>query len=134
MLFLKLKDLELDFHENVNEYDDGMVRLYNTNQEESKLLYDIILEVILKKNQRLNFAEIPFVQPRNCNLIMGMYKEDVGILTQDNETFFCMLTRRGIEKLLNQLEPFCEKETSAHQYLYDIDTPIEFLYAPAGIW
>jgi len=32
------------------------------------------------------------------------------------------------------LEPFCEKEESGYQWLYDVITPIELLFSSNGDW
>jgi hypothetical protein len=32
------------------------------------------------------------------------------------------------------LDPFCNKETKGYQWLYDIDSDIDFLFSPAGTW
>ena len=98
------------------------------------LFYNLIITEILEGNKKVDLSKVDFIEPRNCNLILGLYKEDEGIITVDNQTFFCMLTRKAYEEMLVLLKPFTEKDTKAHQYLYDIDTPIEFLFAPAGIW
>ena len=64
------------------------------------------------------------------NLIFGLFKTDEGILTKDNQTFFCVLTIESFRKMIRLLEPFCKKETKSYQYLYDLDTPTDLLFAP----
>ena len=34
--------------------------------------------------------------------------------------------------MVRLLEPFCKKETKGHQYLYDVDTPTDLLFAPSA--
>ena len=61
-----------------------------------------------------------------------MFKSDEGIITKDNETFFCVLTLSGFKNMLKLLEPFCKKESRSFQYLYDIDNPTDLLFSPSA--
>lgn len=126
--------MELDFIDNVNEFDENMVRLYNFDMAEAIAFRDLIQTVIIEKKQKLNLAEVDFIEPRNCHLIMGLFKEDEGIFTLDGQTFYCALTKAGYEDMLKRIEPFCRKESIAHRYLYELDIPTDFLFAPAGTW
>jgi len=126
--------MELDFIENINEFGESVVRLYNFDKSQVKLLSSLISEIIIEKNQKLDLSTVEFIERRNCNLILGIFKTDEGILRADDVTFYCALTIDSYRKMLTLLAPFCEKETKGHQYLYDIDNPIDFLAAPAGTW
>ncbi|MFK8046767.1 MAG: hypothetical protein AB8B72_14810 [Crocinitomicaceae bacterium] len=126
--------MELDFIDHVNEFGENMVRLYNFDKAQAILFRDLIQSVIIEKKQKLYLSEIDFIEPRNCKLIMGLFKEDEGIFTLDKETFFCALTENGYQEMLKRLEPFCKKETIGHSYLYELDNPTDFLFAPAGTW
>lgn len=126
--------MQLDFIDNINAFDESMIRLYDFDRSEAILFKELIEEVIIKNNKKVNLASVDFIEPRNCNMLMGIGKEDDGILTQDQKIFYCILRIETYEKMLELIQPFCEKETKAHQYLYDIDNPIDFLFAPAGSW
>jgi hypothetical protein len=126
--------MELDFINNVNEFDESVVRLYNFNKEEAILFRDLIKNVIIENKTRLDLSKVPFIENRNCNLILGHFKTDEGILSSDHKTFYCALTKEAYITMINLLEPFCTKETKGYQYLYDIDNPIDFLFSPAGTW
>ena len=126
--------MELDFIDNVNEFGENVVRLCNFDKQEAIQFRDLIQSVIIDNNQKLYLTEIAFIESRNCKLIMGSFKEDEGIFTLDYETFFCALTMDGYKEMLRLLEPFCKKETKGHSYLYDLDNPTDFLFAPAGTW
>lgn len=75
-----------------------------------------------------------FIEARNCNLILGLFKTDEGILSNDNKTFYCALTLESYKNMLKLIEPFCKKESKAYRILYDIDNPTDFLFSPAGTW
>ncbi|WP_420552103.1 hypothetical protein [Tenacibaculum aiptasiae] len=126
--------MELDYLENVNGLNENVVRLYNFNKEEAQKLSELIEDVIINKKQRLDLSTVNFIKPRNCNLILGLFKSDEGILTEDYKTFYCVLTLRSFIKMLNLMEPFCKKETRSYQYLYDIDNPTDFLFSPTASW
>jgi len=124
--------MELDYIENVNGFGENVVRLYNFDKTEAVKFRDLIKETIIEKKQKLDLAQFDFIEPRNCNLIFGLFKSDEGILTKDNKTFFCILTLAGFEKMLKLIEPYCNKEARSYQYLYDIDNPTELLFCPSA--
>ena len=111
-----------------------MVRLYNFDKAEAIQFRDLIQGVIIDKRKKLDLSEVDFITPRNCNLLFGLFKSDEGILTKDNETFFCILTLEGYVNMVKLLEPFCQKESRGFQYLYDIDNPTDLLFSPTASW
>jgi len=126
--------MELDFIEDVNEFGENVVRLYNFDKRQVIKFRELIKDTIVNRKQRLDLSQVDFIEKRNCNLILGLFKTDEGILSNDNKTFYCALTLEGYDNMLKLLEPFCEKETKGYQYLYDIDNPTDFLFSPAGTW
>lgn len=126
--------MELDYIEDVNGLDENIVRLYNFNKAEAIKFKELIEDVIINKKQRLDLSQVDFIEPRNCNLILGLFKSDEGILSEDNKTFYCILTLRGFINMVNLIEPFCKKESRGFQYLYDIDNPTDFLFSPSATW
>lgn len=126
--------MELDYIENINEFGENVVRLYNFDKSQVIKFRALIMDTIIIKKQKLDLSKVDFIENRNCNLILGLFKTDEGILSSDNKTFYCALTLEGYNTILKLLEPFCEKETKGYQYLYDIDNPIDFLFSPAGTW
>jgi len=126
--------MELDYIPDINEYGENVVRLYNFDMNQAIKFRDLIKESIVNKKQKLDLSKVDFIEPRNCNLILGIFESDEGIFTFDGNAFFCALTLEGYIKMLKLLEPFCNKETKGHQYLYDIDNHTDFLFSPAGTW
>jgi hypothetical protein len=126
--------MELDYIGNINEFGESVVRLYNFDKAEALKFRALIEDTIIKNQQKLDLSQIDFIESRNCNLILGPFKTDEGILTNDNKTFYCALTLECYHKMLQLLEPFCEKNTLGYQYLYEIDNPTDFLFSPAGTW
>lgn len=126
--------MELDYIKDVNEFEENVVRLYNFDRLEAIQFRDLIKHIIIDRKQKLDLSQVHFIEPRNCNLILGIFREDEGILTKDDETFYCLLTLESYHTMLKLLAPFCEKETKGYQYLYDIDNPTDLLFSPAGTW
>jgi hypothetical protein len=126
--------MEIDYLNDINGHDQNIVRLYNFNKAEAILFRDLLKETIIKNRQKLDVSKVDFIESRNCNLIFGLFKSDEGILTKDNETFFCILTLEGFNKMIELIEPFCKKESKGYQYLYDIDNPIDLMFCPSATY
>jgi hypothetical protein len=124
--------MELDYIENFNGLDENLVRLYNFDKKEAIKFKNLLEETVINKKQKLNLAEIDFIETKNCNLIFGLFKTDEGILTKDDEIFFCILTLESFKNMIKLIEPFCKKESRGHQYLYDVDTPTDLLFCPSA--
>jgi|TARA_B110000238_G_scaffold2633_1_gene2570 hypothetical protein len=126
--------MELDYIENVNGLDENVIRLYNFDKAEAIQFRALLIETIVEKKQQLDLSQVPFITPRNCNLILGLFKSDEGILSKDQQTFYCVLTLNGFTNMINLITPFCNKESRGYQYLYDIDNPTELLFSPTANW
>jgi hypothetical protein len=126
--------MQLDYIENINEFGENVVRLYNFDKSQVIKFRALINDTIVTRKEKLDLSQIDFIETRNCNLILGLFKTDEGMLSRDNKTFYCALTLESYTKMLKLLEPFCEKETKGYQYLYDVDNPTDFLFSPAGTW
>ena len=126
--------MELDYIDQVNSFGESFVRLYGFDKAESLLLSQTIVDWLNSADPRLNLGNLEFVTPRNCNLVLCKAEDNDGILSQDDSTFYCLLNADGYKDLLHALAPFTTKETKGFAYLYDIDTPIDLLYSPAGTW
>lgn len=126
--------MQLDYTGEINEHGEDIVRLYDSNMEETLLLAQAIQQTLVENRKELQLYTLEFIESRNCYLTLRLADSDVGILTKDYINFYCFLTIEGYQQMLKLLEPFCKKETKAHQWLYDIDTPTDFLFSPAGTW
>ncbi|WP_299015860.1 hypothetical protein [uncultured Polaribacter sp.] len=122
--------MELDYIDNYNGLHENIVRLFDFNKAEAIQFRDLIQNVVIEQKQKLDLSQIDFINTEDYNLIFGLFKTDEGILTKDYRTFFCILTLNGFKEMLRLLAPFCVKDTKAHQYLYDLDTPTDLLFAP----
>jgi hypothetical protein len=126
--------MKLDYIENINEYNDCVVRLYDFNKTEATSLYDIIQQTIIENSDSLDLSTIDFIEVRNCHLTLCISDNDEGISSSETNYFFCNLTITGFLRMLALLKPFCLRETKGYQWLYDIDSSIDFLFSPGGTW
>ena len=109
--------MKLDFIDHINEFGENVIRLYDFDKNEAIKLRDLIINTIVERKQRLDLSKVDFIEPRNCNLILGLFKTDEGILSSDNKTFYCALTLDNYLNMLKLIEPFCLKNTKGYQYL-----------------
>lgn len=124
--------MTLDYIQDINEFGDDLVRLFDFDMSEAILFRDAIQDSIILKNEELDVSTLDFIQARNCNLIFVVGEEDEGIFSNHEQNFICSLTIESYQKMILLLEPFCIRETKGYQYLYDLDTPTDFLFSPAG--
>ena len=124
--------MKLDFIENYNEHSESIIRLYDFDRSEADLFHRAIKLIVIENRKNLDLTTLSFIESRNCYLTLCISDEDTGIISVDKLEFYCELTIEGYQRMLKLIEPFCNKESKAHQWLYDIDNPIDFLFSPAG--
>ena len=111
-----------------------LVRLYNFDNMQAKMLRQAIQKEILENNKEIDLTTLDFIQAVNCSLTLKISDTDKGITTLDNKNFVCNLTVKKYEDMIFLMEPFCDKENKGYQWLYDLDTSINFLFSPGGSW
>lgn len=124
----------LDFIDEINEYGDNIVRLYDFDSAEARKFKQIVHQTLVLDKKSLDLSDLNFIEARNCKLTLRIADEDEGITTSDKNQFFCDMTIVGYECMIAVLEQFCNKETKGYQFLYDIDSHTDFLFSPAGTW
>ncbi len=139
--FRQIKGLS---QENLANYIDKsqnwVSELENGEKEISKELKTAIsnfLEIdesFLNSDNNITFqlSQVNFIKSKNCTLSFSICNTDEGIVTENNIDFNCQLTLAGYTQLLQNIEPFCQKETKGYKYLYDIDSSIDLLFSPSG--
>jgi hypothetical protein len=124
--------MKLEFLDNVNEYQDQVIRLYNFDSSEALKFSNAIKRTIIEAEQSLDLNSLEFIENVNCKLILHISETDEGIFSMDNKTFFCDLTMDGYKNMIQLLEPFCKKNSRSFTMLYDLDTQMDFLFSPYG--
>ncbi len=126
--------MTLDYIANINEFGENIVRLYDFDMIQSEKFRQIVKLTIITNKRNLDLSTVDFIESRNCKMVMRIADQDYGIRSNDNKKFFCDVTMETYIDMITILEPFCKKETKGHQFLYDIDTPTDFLFSPGGTW
>ena len=126
--------MQLDYIDNINAYGDNIVRLYDFDSKEAGKFRQLVQQTLVVNKVPLDLSTIDFIEARNCSLTLRISEEDEGISSTDDQSFFCDLTIEGYQQMISLLEQFCNKETKGYQFLYDIDSQIDFLFSPAGTW
>lgn len=121
--------MTLEFLKNINGYDEHAIRLSDFNATEASMFSKAIKGLIADAGNTLDLNMLDFIHPVNCHLKLCIATEDIGIYTGDRINFICELTLKTYEAITGLLEPFCRKESKGYQWLYDIDTPIGFLFS-----
>ncbi|MBI2270528.1 MAG: hypothetical protein HYU69_09260 [Bacteroidetes bacterium] len=121
--------MKLEFLKNITEYNEHAVRLFDFNSLQAKEFRQAINELIANHEDHIDLTSLGFIQPINCKLTLRVGESDEGISTVDDHNFFCDLTINNYKDMIQLVEPFCRRESSGYQWLYDIDTPIDFLFS-----
>jgi hypothetical protein len=124
--------MKLEFLDEVNEYGDQVIKLYDFDKTQAELFKNAVQKNLIENKTSLDLSTLSFIECVNCKLILHLADEDEGILTMDETLFFCDLTSEGYKNMTRLIEPYCIKDLRSFQYLYDLDTQIDFLFAPVG--
>ena len=111
-----------------------LVRLYDFKSSQASMLRQAIQKDIIENNKEIDLMTLDFIQSVNCSLALKISDTDKGIVSSDNKNFICNLTVEKYKEMVFLMEPFCDKETNGYQWLYDLDTPIDFLFSSGGSW
>src|ERR1035437_292245 len=120
--------MKLEYIEDINGYDEHAIRLSDFDSAQANKFRDVINFIVDNKNP-IELTTLDFIELLNCKLTLRIAEEDKGISTTDYVIFFCDLTIDSYKNITKLLEPFCRKESKGYQWLYDIDTPIGFLFS-----
>ena len=124
--------MKLEFLDNVNEYNDQVIRLFNFDKTEAIKFRDAVQTTVIDGNSSLDLSSLDFIEHINCKLILHLSDEDEGIFSIDDKLFFCDLTLDGYKHMIHLIEPFCIKDSRSFKMLYDLDTKMDFLFSPYG--
>jgi hypothetical protein len=116
---------------------DKLIRLYDFDQLEAKLLIDVIQTRIIKDQESVELSTLDFIQPVNCNLRFELALNDVGIDDASDNKFVGMFSSEGYESMLNYMSAFVGEENNLAGYNWLYDPPIDkidLLFSPGGTW
>jgi hypothetical protein len=124
--------MKIDYIEEVNDFGDSIVRLYNGSKTQSAKLKVAIEKIILKNRQSLLLNSLDFIEESDISLTFHIAMYDEGITSEDDENFNCHLTLTAYRKMIAFIIPFTKKDTKAFQRLYDADNNIDLMFVPSG--
>jgi hypothetical protein len=117
-----------------NMVSDKLIRLYDFDHEQARMLRDVIQKMIINEKRSVNFSSLEFILLVNCNLVLQISDTNGGVTRKDGFNFVCSLTIGNYREMIFNIEPFCEAPAGRYQWLYDLDCPIDFLFSPGGTW
>jgi hypothetical protein len=125
--------MKLEYVKDINGYDEHAIRLSDFDSSQANKFREVI-NLIIDTKTSIELTSHDFIELLNIKLTLRVAEEDLGITTTDYVDFFCDLTIDSYKNIATLLEPFCRKESRGYQWLYDIDTPIGFLFSAGGRW
>ena len=131
---LELLDAITDGGRFTHAAPNQLIRLYDFDCLQAGRLRQVIEKEIIESNKEVNLTTLDFIQAVNCSLTLTLSNSDKGITLLESAAFVCSLTVERYQEMICLLEPFCNEETTGYQWLYDLDTPIAFLFSPGGWW
>ena len=60
--------MKLEFLDNINEYQDQVIRLFNFDRTEAIQFRDAIQKTLIEKEQALDLNSLEFIEKINCKL------------------------------------------------------------------
>jgi hypothetical protein len=117
-----------------DEVNEQLIRLYDFDAMEANQFCMAIQENLIDKKQTIDLHLLNFIQPINCNVSLHLANQNDGIQTLDHQNFVCNLTLESYAEIIKLCEPFCQNKSRGYRWLYDLDTPIDFLFSPHGTW
>ncbi len=127
--------MKLEFLDDATQDDaaDHVLRLYDFSAVEALGFQQAIHQTLLTEGKPLDLTKLDFIEPLNCKLVLYLSDMDKGITVVGNGEFVCELTTAGYETMVELVEPFCNG-VYGFQFLYEIITPIDFLFSVDGAW
>lgn len=116
---------------------DNLIRLYDFDCTEAKMLMQLIQENLLNKRNNLDLNEIHFIEALNCKLLLKVSTLNTGIVHLENDQFVCLMNAESYKHMVSNIEPFTEGELNGFNWLDDLvdnDNQIDFLFSPGGGW
>ena len=113
----------------------NMIRAFDFDSWEACRFRDILSGLANGAISEIDLTGLPFVTTiGGCRLILKVGKGDMGTIQLSKTVFECVLTKVSWETAEDRVAPFCDGDLSGYQWLYKLNTNIEFLFSPSGEW
>jgi hypothetical protein len=114
---------------------DSILRILDFDSSEACQFRAILSKLADGSITKTDLSGIPFIAAiADCHLVLNVGLSDKGIIVHSENTFECILTKNSWEDAVGLVEPFCEGNLSGYQWLYNLNTNIDFLFSPSGDW
>ena len=117
---------------------EHLIRLYDFDQEEAKQLKEEIEKNLLGEEGRLHLAQLDFIEPLNCTLVLEAASGGTGILyPADGKSFVCRLPPEAYENIADIISHFTDEASGMAGYNRFYDPPeggVDLLFSPGGTW
>lgn len=119
-------------HEDV--VSERLIRLYDFDKHQALRLKEIIERELLEGQKEVRLSSLNFIESLNCSLTLKISNIDRGIARAEDMDFECYLTTAAYKEMVYLMEPFCIRDASGYQWLYEVNCPIDLLFSPGGTW
>ena len=114
---------------------DSILRIFDFDSPEACHFRDVLSKLASGGISEIDLSDLPFVTSIDgCRLILKVGTRDKGVIHFSSTIFECILTRLTWDNAEGLVEPFCGGNLSGYQWLYDLNTDIQFLFSPSGDW
>lgn len=114
---------------------DAILRAFDFDSSEACEFRDVLRRLSDGSLSEILLNDLPFFTAvGGCHLVLKVGSRDEGIIAKSGNDFECILKKNTWEDAVCLVEPFCEEDLSGYQWLYDLNTDIEFLFSPNGNW
>lgn len=111
---------------------DKIICLSHFSLLELHLLIQSLKDV--QKGNVIVLSEQPYIYYKEIRLELRLSSIDYGISQNNEMSFVCNLSASAYENAINLIQHLLQNEMNGFQWLYDIDTSIEFLLSKDAKW
>lgn len=111
---------------------DKIICLSHFSLSELHLLIQSLKDV--QKGNVVVLSEQPYIYYKEIRLELRLSSIDYGISQNNEMSFVCNLSASAYENAINLIQHLLQNEMNGFQWLYDIDTSIEFLLSKDAKW
>ncbi|MFI5151014.1 MAG: hypothetical protein ACHQRM_14860 [Bacteroidia bacterium] len=115
------------------DVSEQLLLLFDFIPAEAGKFRDALIRELLPAKAPLDLSCQYYIELINCNLILRLCDEDIGIRTNNSQLFFCDLTIEKYREMIALLQPFGEKEKRGYQFLNE-EGDIDFLLSAGNAW
>lgn len=114
---------------------ESILRIFDFNPSEACQFKDKLSQLANGSVSAIDLSAHPFMTSIDgCHLILKADTRDKGVIRTSGSIFECILTRSTWGNAEGLVQPFCGRDISGYQWLYDLDTDIRLLFSPRGDW